>query len=159
MYLKLNNGVIEKYPYSYGQLKADNPNTSFPANPSNELLAEWDVYPVVPTPQPSINYLTQTVVEIDPVQKDGVWVQTWEVQNLPAEQCRENNKGQAVQLLQETDWTTIPDVANPAVSNPYLANQAEFAAYRNQIRQIAVYPPITEVNWPTIPQEVWESNP
>ena len=157
MYLKLNNGVIEKYPYSIGELRRDNPQTSFPATPTDELLAGWDVYPVVPTPQPSYDPLIQTIQEVNPVKKDGVWVQTWEVQDLPDEQCRQNNKAQAVQLLQQTDWTSIPDVANPEVSNPYLMNQAEFVAYRSQIRAIAVNPPVVVDPWPVCPDEVWGS--
>ena len=45
MYVKANNGVAEIYPYSIGLLRKDNPNTSFPKNPSDELLAEWGVFP------------------------------------------------------------------------------------------------------------------
>ena len=30
----------------------------------------------------------------------------------------DTNKQTAITLLQETDWTTIPDVADPAISNP-----------------------------------------
>jgi hypothetical protein len=68
---------------------------------------------------------------------------------------RSINKQTAKTLLQETDWTTIPDVADPAVSDPYLTNAAEFAAYRSQVRQIAVNPPNEAVIFPLQPQEVW----
>ena len=67
----------------------------------------------------------------------------------------EQNKENAVLLLQQTDWTTIADVSNPALSNPYLANQNEFIAYRNAVRQYAVYPVEGTIDWPVIPQEVW----
>jgi hypothetical protein len=68
------------------------------------------------------------------------------------------NKATAVNLLQQTDWTTIADVGNSAMSNPYLANQAEFIAWRSQIRAIAVTPvagilPIFN----EMPQEVWQT--
>lgn len=157
MYALISNGKVEKYPYSIGDLRRDNPQTSFPKNPPDNLLAEWGVYPVTKTPQPSYNYLTQTVVEVTPVQEDGVWVQTWEVQNLPDDVCEQNNKNQAVSLLQQTDWTSIPDVANPAVSNPYLTNQAAFLSYRSQIRAIAVNPPVLVDPWPVCPNEIWSS--
>jgi len=65
-------------------------------------------------------------------------------------------KQQASQSLTATDWTTIPDVANPAMSNPYLLNQAEFAAYRSAVRMLAVYPVAAPV-WPVIPAEQWSS--
>ena len=65
------------------------------------------------------------------------------------------NKQQAEDRLYETDWTTIPDVSDPAVSDPYLANAVEFAAYRSQIRKIAVTPPVTVRVWPVKPEDVW----
>ena len=63
-------------------------------------------------------------------------------------------KNQASGLLYKTDWTTIPDVANPAVSNPYLMNQAEFIAYRSQVRQLAVNP-VVNPTFPTMPTAQW----
>jgi hypothetical protein len=63
-------------------------------------------------------------------------------------------KQQAVALLQATDWTTIPDVANPAVSTPYLMNQSAFAAYRSQVRALAVNPVANPV-FPAQPTEEW----
>ena len=65
-----------------------------------------------------------------------------------------DNKATASSLLAGTDWTTIADVANPA-NNPYLGNQADFIAYRNVIRAIAVYPPAGDIVWATPPTEVW----
>jgi len=59
-------------------------------------------------------------------------------------------------LLSATDWTSIADVSNPAVSNPYLMNQSEFLSYRSQLRQLAVYPVANPV-FPTAPTEKWSS--
>lgn len=73
----------------------------------------------------------------------------------PAPPTADENKATAVSLLQQTDWTTIADVGNPAMSNPYLANQADFINYRNYVRQYAVYPQAGEIVWPTVPQENW----
>jgi hypothetical protein len=67
----------------------------------------------------------------------------------------EENKARAVQILQATDWTSIPDVADPALSNPYLTNQAEFFAYRSALRAIAVNPTEGNLDWPTQPKEQW----
>jgi hypothetical protein len=64
------------------------------------------------------------------------------------------NAQTAVGILNSTDWTTIADIGLPT-ANPRLANQSEFIAYRQVIRQIAVYPPAGEVVWPTPPTEVW----
>lgn len=67
------------------------------------------------------------------------------------------NKTTATNLLSETDWTSIADVADPAVSNPYLMNQDEFLAYRSQLREIAVNPTAGFITFPTKPQEQWSS--
>ena len=80
---------------------------------------------------------------------DALWPSTQET--IAKKSC----KTQASELLYETDWTTIPDVANPA-NNPYLTNQQEFIAYRNIIRGYAVNPVVDPV-WPTPPAEQWSS--
>ena len=74
---------------------------------------------------------------------------------VPVPPTAEQNKATASQLLTNTDWTTIPDVANP-INDPYLANQDAFIAYRNVIRAIAVYPPAGDIVWATPPTEIWE---
>lgn len=73
----------------------------------------------------------------------------------PEPPTAEQNKTKAVSLLQATDWTTIPDVADPTKSNPYLSNAQDFVVYRNAVRQYAIYPVAGNINWPTIPQEIW----
>lgn len=73
------------------------------------------------------------------------------------EQIQAQNKSQASQLLSATDWTTIPDVANPSASNPYLMNQGEFIAWRSQVRAIAVNPPTTPAVFPAQPTEQWSN--
>jgi hypothetical protein len=47
MYILAPNQTVEKFPYSIGDLRKDNPQTSFPKNPSVELLASYNVFPVV----------------------------------------------------------------------------------------------------------------
>lgn len=80
-----------------------------------------------------------------------------EIDILFPSQSADENKATAVNLLQTTDWTTIADVGNSAMSNPYLANQSEFIAYRNVVRQYAVYPVSGNLTWPTKPLEVWQT--
>lgn len=65
-------------------------------------------------------------------------------------------KAQAQSILSATDWTSIGDVGNPQMSNPYLVNQAAFISYRSTIRNYAVNP-VTDPVWPTPPTEQWSS--
>lgn len=67
----------------------------------------------------------------------------------------ELNKIIARSKLEVTDWTTIPDVTNPEISNPYLGNKEEFIAYRNIIRQYAVNPIDGDIDFPEAPTPQW----
>jgi hypothetical protein len=91
---------------------------------------------------------------------DGVWgIGNQELYDTQItaynDQLKSECKAKASALLYETDWTTIPDVTNPA-NNPYLTNQADFIAYRNTIRQYAVNP-VTNPSFPSKPIEQWNS--
>jgi len=82
----------------------------------------------------------------------------WDAANIPtppAPPTAAQNKTTAIAKLQATDWATIPDVADPAKSNPYLANAQDFVTYRNAVRQYAINPVAGDISWPAIPQEVW----
>lgn len=73
----------------------------------------------------------------------------------PSPPTAEENKQTAISKLNDTDWTTIPDVSDPTKSNPYLANANDFVTYRNAVRQYAINPVAGDITWPTLPQEVW----
>jgi len=82
----------------------------------------------------------------------------WTVANTPvppSPPTADQNKATAISFLQTTDWTQIPSVSDPALSNPYLANKNAFDIYRNAVRQYALNPVAGDITWPTIPQEVW----
>jgi hypothetical protein len=141
MHLKITNGQPETY--SIGQLRRDNPNTSFPKSPSDALLAGWGVYPYTVDDQPAFDYLTQNVQRLDITQVNGAWVQGWEVSNLPVEDAGRNIRSHRDSLLQQTDWMALSDVTmSPA-----------WAAYRQALREMpeqAGYP--YAVIWPTKPE-------
>lgn len=105
------------------------------SNPADYNTLHW-MSPSIPVP-------TKSECDAEIARQDA---------QIPFEACKQ----QATGLLKATDWTTIPDVANPAVSNPYLLNQSEFAAYRSQVRALAVNPVVNPV-FPTMPTEQWSS--
>ena len=139
------------------------PNTSFPpSGPTPEWMAENSCLPVtVWLPyDPTTQYLESVAAYI----LDAV-VYTIQVAQLTPEMIAQQHQSQAAQnktkaanLLSQTDWTAIPDVADPAKSDPYLVNQAEFVAWRSQIRAIAVTPTWDAV-FPVEPSEVWSNQP
>lgn len=108
------------------------------------IQAIYALYPSVVTVQDTTAYDADNNV----VEYNSVAVQT-EANKLIC-------KDKAKQILYETDWTTIPDVANPE-NNPYLMNQAEFIAYRNIVRGYAVNP-VSDPVFPDAPTEQWSNS-
>lgn len=90
MQLLVKNNTVIQYPYSVAQLKQDNPQTSFPANPSDTLLASYNVFPVMPTERPAFDPAKQRVVEGTPEKVSGQWTQVWNVVALTAEETSQN---------------------------------------------------------------------
>lgn len=115
------------------------------------------VYYRNPTTQEVFGYDQETQKELIREARAAGWplVQLYPPPPTPEEMvalCRKT----ASTLLAETDWTTIPDVANSA-NNPHLTNQAEYFAYRNILRGYAVNP-IANPTWPDKPKSVWGTN-
>lgn len=102
MYVKAVNDVIEKYPYSFGDLQAENPNTSFPEDPSDALLAEWDVYPVAPVAVPSYDAINQSVEQGAPVKVSGQWTQTWVVRPATAQEIADRTQALQSSIVAQT---------------------------------------------------------
>lgn len=152
MYVYAPNQTAEKYPYSIGDLRKDNPNVSFPRNPSIDLLAGFSVYPVVITAEPDYDPVTQIV------NQDGCayiaerqrWETIWTVRNKTAEEITADNQRKADsvrsernRLLAASDWTQVLDT---------VVNQASWAAYRQALRDVPSQSGFPwNVTWPTEP--------
>jgi hypothetical protein len=108
-----------------------------------------DQWSVIGESYDGINWFSDTP---KPTQEelDALWPSTQD--ELTKQSC----KNKASSILSNTDWTAIPDVADPLKSNPYLMNQADFVAYRSTVRGYAVNPVVDPV-FPTIPTEQWSS--
>lgn len=150
MYVLINNGEIEKFPYSIGDLRKDNPNTSFPKFPSEELLAEWNVYPVTLGQMPAYDTATQEVSrnETPELNSEGAWVLNFNVNPKSAETIayeeaevrRKRNRE-----LRDTDYLALSDTTLTP----------EMAAYRQALRDItshANFPNLQDEDWPVKPQ-------
>jgi hypothetical protein len=153
MLVKLNNGVVEKYPYSIGQLRKDNPQTSFPKAPSEKCLAEWGVMPVQKTDPPVVDPVKQRTIEGTPVCEEGVWKQSWVILDEPSQPSGaevyqmqiEEVRNLRNSLLKESDWTQLGDVPQE--------KKDEWAAYRQQLRDLTKQEGFPrDVHWPNMPQ-------
>jgi hypothetical protein len=83
MYIKLNNGTAENY--TIGQLRKDNPQTSFPSQIPDSLFEEYSVFKLETTPMPVVGF-SKNVAEGQPELVDGVWKQVWTVTDATAEE-------------------------------------------------------------------------
>lgn len=153
MYVLAPNQTVETFPYSIGDLRRDNRNTSFPRNPSNELLAEWNVFPVVDRAKPDYNPANQNCNQVNPTFENDQWLMTWEVTSASAEEIAERltDKSEEIrfdrnQRLSSCDWTQFSD--SPLSD----ADKTTWSTYRQGLRDV---PNQTEfpwnVTWPTKP--------
>lgn len=147
MHIKLTNGAPENY--SVAQLRADNPQTSFPAQIPDSLLAEWDVYPLTPTVPPAHDH-TKTMTEGTPVQVDGVWTQVWVMTDATQEEIDQRTQDQASNARAErnaklvsSDWTQVADAP---------VDKAAWAAYRQNLRDVTAQAGFPwSIQWPVEP--------
>ena len=149
MYVKVTNGSPEIY--TIGQLRRDNPNTSFPKALSEETLASYNVFPLSPTDQPTYDH-TKNVVEGTPQEVGGVWTEVWSVSDASSEEIAARVEGQSVlsresrdRLIAETDWWDLSDTPDMT------AEQTEYRQALRDITSHANWPHLDEADWPTKP--------
>lgn len=151
MYVKVLDNSVKAFPYGPFELKADNPNTSFPEQMSDEVLARFNIYPVIPKDVPqSFNNITQNATVVKPTFVDGKWVQTWGITSATEAEIAQrlndlasNARSTRSTLLSETDWTALKD--NTMTS--------AMASYRQSLRDITKqsgFP--TNITWPVKPE-------
>jgi hypothetical protein len=152
MYVKITNGNVDTYPYSVGQLRRDNPNTSFPKQISTDMLESYGVYPVTQAEQPSYTPRTQnSAKESTPSLVGGVWTLGWTVSAKTSEETTEYdntiagvNRDKRNTLLSETDWTGMSDVTMTSGMTTYRQALRDITAHDN-------WPNLEDADWPTKP--------
>jgi len=138
MNVKITNGDVDTYPYSVGQLRRDNPNTSFPRRIPAEMLESYGVFLVTYIDMPSIDIRTQKAEQqVTPSLINGVWTLGW---NVVAKQSSEideydikaalNIREERGRRLAECDWTQMAD--SPLTNE----KKAEWSSYRQSLRDI-----------------------
>ena len=153
MYVFAPNQTVETFPYSIGNLRRDNPNTSFPRNPSDELLAEWNVFPVVKQDPPTFDAATQDLNETNPTLSSNQWLQTWSVTAASSDEIAQRTtdkqaevRAQRNQLIAETDWVVV--MAKETGTNI----AAAMKTYRQALRDLPSADGFPHtMTWPTKP--------
>ena len=153
MHVKITSGSVDTYPYNVGQLRRDNPNTSFPKQIPDDMLESYGVMPVTVADMPSINPRTQKVEqEATPSLVSGAWAIGWTTSSKTAEETQawddsmaSSNRGKRDGLLAQSDWTQVADAP---------VDTTAWATYRQALRDITAHD-----NWPNLQEEDWPVKP
>ena len=138
-----SDGAIAEYPYSVSQLRRDNPDVSFPADMSDEVMLEFGVSKVLAVPRPDYDLATENVVEDTPVLLDGAWSQGWIVEAATVEQIAERQRAAADEMA-ASDVRADTFVSNflamtPVELSAYIdANTATITAMRGLVKKMAL---------------------
>lgn len=97
MHVLAPNNQVKTYPYSVNQLRKDNPQVSFPANPSAELLASYDVFFVVST-SAVYDEATQVATENGCAFTGSQWQTAWTVRDKTAEELQAEADARAAKI-------------------------------------------------------------
>jgi hypothetical protein len=145
MFAKLNNGQLQKYPYTLGMLRKDNANISFPKVLDDATLAQFELVKVSPTPRPEYDHTKDFNVTAELV--NGSWVEAWVATDVAAEEVANRTANQASSVraerdskLANSDWTQLEDAP---------VDQTAWATYRQALRDVpaqAGFP--WDVVWP-----------
>jgi hypothetical protein len=144
MFAKIENNQVTQWPIPNLQLLF--PNTSFPSPLTEDALPEgYVIVGIIAQPQPGEN---QKIVPGQPIYQDDKWVQGWDVVDMTQAEIAERTnikasdiRAERNRLLTESDWTQVLDAP---------VNQAEWAAYRQALRDVTVQPGFPlNVEWPT----------
>jgi len=146
--IKATGSTVEQYPYSLGLLRKDNPNTSFPKQPSSEDMAAFNVYPVTEA-NPTVGEGQRLAKTWTPTLVSGDWVLAHEAVDLTDAEVAEATAVLAADarekrdaLLAATDFYALSDVVMTS----------DMTTYRSDLRAVPAqenFP--TTITWPTAP--------
>ncbi len=77
MYINTSTFAVYR---SQNDIRLAFPNTCFPVNIENDLLASINILPVVEV-VPEFNSITEKAIEINPILLNGIWTQQWQIEN------------------------------------------------------------------------------
>ena len=175
MFVKVTNGKVDQYPYTVGDLRRDNPNTSFPKNVPEATMAAFGMFPVGYGAAPEYDPLTHRIEHSNMPEREiigyyteenaplpemvgkpihsGRWVLTKTVVALTPEQIADRDAGLAKGIreerdrkLAETDWVVVK------ATETGLPLSTEWTEYRQALRDVTSQEGFPHnVVWPTKP--------
>jgi hypothetical protein len=148
MHAKIIDGVVVAWPYLNDQIKADNPNVSFPAVLAGHDLSDFGVVTVLQEAIPATKWNERAIPQT-PEFFNGSWVGRWVVESLNDEEvqyikdtCWSSVRAERNTKLVACDWTQVADAPVDAIA---------WATYRQALRDITTQSNPFSIIWPTQP--------
>ena len=143
MFVKITNGVVEKYPFTVEELRREHPTTSFPAPFTREVLELYGLFAVDIKPAPPVDRdVTELRLKEKPHWSEGRWVLDWDVHQKPLEEASAAIRALRDDKLRQTDWSAGSDVVM----------SEEMKTYRQALRDVPQQEGFPySVVWPNVP--------
>lgn len=132
MHIKLTNDGPEIY--TIGQLRRENPNTSFPRRVSDDTLASYGVYPYTVAEKPDHDPTTQVIEPGDFAEIESGWVRGWTVRDkLPEEYAIQTAEEARKEIVRWIDGMSsqVLDLYPRAVQARWMIEEAAARAVLN----------------------------
>jgi len=148
-YAKIINNLLDQYPYTLADFKAETPNVSYPRNMSQAVLEGYGLFLVTEGDKPSYDERTQFVsLSATPQEVNSEWKLVWSVEQKTAAEIQDydtnvevNTRNERNARLSATDWWGASD----------LTMTTEQTAYRQALRDITLhanFPYLQASDWP-----------
>jgi len=130
MYIKVTNGQAE--PYSFEQLRRDNPQVSFSQSPSADTLAEYGVFVAQAAESPT-HESNEVVEDAGFLQlANGTWKQAWLVRPMTEQElalaAQEQDERRRIAYAKEADPLFFKWQRGEATQQQWLDKVAEIKA-------------------------------
>lgn len=163
MYAKVSGATLIKYPYTFGDLRRDNSNVSFPKDINTTLMNRYGMVSVREGTKPDITTYqklerntspTRPVIGQDDDGNDiheNYWEIGYTVVDMTAEEITakdettaQNARAERNAKLAETDFYALTDVTMNAAMTTYRQALRDLPDHEN-------WPYLEEADWPTKP--------
>jgi hypothetical protein len=189
MYAKINGGTVTKFPYTFGDLRKDNPNVSFPKNITQSVMQKFGMVGVLegskPTPtayqtvqrnalptRPVIGQYTEEDAPMPDMVGDDIIAGYWMIDYTAVEMFADTTDEEGVTTTKaqhEANYQVALDLktskANRSLRNS-LISETDFYALTDVVMNadVTVYRQAlrditSHVNWPNLNEADWPVKP
>jgi len=141
-YALIENGAVAHYPYTFTDLRRDNPDVSYPGTVTDEWLAAFGIVKIVTVSRPA-NTLTTNFVEGAPALVGDVWTQVWNevpasAEEIAARQQKADDAAAKVAVKADNFVNNFIAMTPAQVTSYINANVTDLASAKTVIGKLAI---------------------